>query len=188
MRVKHTYYTWLNESRDTPLSRRNSLVSCTICVSPRAILTARLPSDSWKQTQIQCHLWWSSPEPERLFLDPKYSRDLTRGSWLCCISERWHRLLHSCPKTVCSSYENCVRNTTEKGWTIENFLKNVLSSRWFINADLPLAALSLASFCLLYVELPGALGPWSGFSFFSLEAMTCRTRPYRIQTVISKQI
>lgn len=47
------------------------------------------------------------------------------------------------------------------------------------HADLPLAALSFASFCLLYEELPGALGSCSGFSFFILEGMMCNIRPYR---------
>lgn len=46
--VKHT---WLKESRLTLLSSRNCRVSWTICVSPRAILTATLPFDSCRERQ-----------------------------------------------------------------------------------------------------------------------------------------
>lgn len=42
--------TWLNESRATPFSTKNCLVSATIWVSPRAIRTPRLPLASWNQT------------------------------------------------------------------------------------------------------------------------------------------
>lgn len=48
--------TWLKESRDTPLSSRNCLVSWTICVSPSAILTARLPCDSYTHNQTHKHM------------------------------------------------------------------------------------------------------------------------------------
>lgn len=44
--VKIILRTWLNESKQTLLSSRNCRVSWTICVSPKAILTATLPFDS----------------------------------------------------------------------------------------------------------------------------------------------
>lgn len=96
-------HTWLKESKQTLLSSRNCRVSWTICVSPKAILTATLPFDSWNEQRLQV-------KPKKAFISGNTKSGRSHGPelgfLLCCIFRQSRQPLHWYPKIKCSSYGN----------------------------------------------------------------------------------